>query len=331
MGGGFEARRLSARVAIAAGALAIACALAPRTAAACSCFIPAARLVWPPPGGNHPAALPLLITAPSEADIRVEDDAGRPVPLRRLIELPYLGLCGMPQFLIALDEEPVRPGHYRLVRGPDNADEIELTVQALGPVAADVSVTLAVETHDALTPVDSLCADNKIAGRPFSRTAHLSFDFAGAPAAAAMFAAVAVSDPQTPDGLAQSMLIRPTDPTFGGWLVDLPLEDGAESCATATVWDATGRVVLDDKLCTAQAPETRSVGVRALVPVGSPIVARGFGCSVAPGPSHGAAPLPMALLSVVFAFLRIRRRRRSSGRMLRRWRLRPPRTGTPTG
>jgi hypothetical protein len=328
--GAFEAKRLRALVAIAAGALAIACALAPRTATACSCGLRAAWLVCPPPGGSHPVALPLLITAPSETDIRIEDDAGQSVPLRRLIELPYLGLCGMPQFLIALDEEPVRPGRYRLVRGPDDGDEIELTAQALGPVPADLSVTLAVESHDALTPVGSVCADHKIDGRPFSRTAHLSFDFAATPGAAAMFATVAVSDPQTPGGLAQSMLLRPTDPTIGEWLIDLPLEDGAESCATATVWDATGKIVLADKLCTAEAPETRSVGVRALVPAGSPIVARGFGCSVAAGHCHGGASL-MALLSVAFAFLRIRRPPHSPGRMLRRCRLRPPRTSTPTG
>jgi len=334
VGGGFEARRFRAASAVTASVvvLGLASLLAPPPASACSCAIRAPRLSWPPPGARHAASLPLLISAPAETEIRIEDSTGRLMPLRRLVELSYLGLCARPEVLVALDDEaPVVPGRYRLVRSPDDVDDIELTADALGPVAAALSVTLSVEAHDAITPVDSLCADPKIDGRPFSRTAHLAFDFSAPAGAAAMYATAVVDDPQTPGGLAQSMLLRPVDPTLGAWLVDLPLEDGADACATVTVWSATGAVILADRLCAADAPATRAVALPALVPVGSPIAARGFGCSVATGQHQARAWLPAALLSVALAFLRIRRPPRSPGRMLRRWRPRPPTTSTRIG
>ena len=262
--------------------------------------------------------LPLLISAPSEADIHIEDGAGRRIPLRRLVELPYLGLCAMPQFLIAVDEAPVVPGRYRLVRGPDDADDIDLTAMPFVPVAAELSATLSVEAHEAITPVGSLCARSQMNGRPFSRTAHLSFYFSAPVGAAPVFAMAVVDDPQTPGGLGQAIMLRPTDQTPGAGSFDLPLEDGADTCATVTVWDAVGGVALIDRLCAASAPETRTVGVRALVPADSPITNRGCSCSASgPGGSLRAA-LPIALLAVAFALRRNRRRPPLAGTERRR-------------
>jgi len=331
---GAAGRLTPLRAALTVAACAAALALPPRAASACSCIRAGARLLSPAPGAASSPGLPLLVTAPTDADIHIEDAGGQPIPSRGVLDLPRLGLCEMPWFLIGPDAHPWSAGSYRLVRGPDDADAFELTAAGVGTLPAALSVTLSVETHDPITLFGSECADPKISERPFSRTATLSFEFSGAAEAAPMYVTAMVSDPQTPGGLGDSTRIRPLG-TTGPDRIRLPLEDGADACATVSVWNATGRVELTDTLCAAAGPETRSVDVQALVPAGpSPIVATNAfaprGCSAAGG-ADARPSLSVAILSAALAFTRIWRKRRVPGRILRAWPPRRPITSTRTG
>jgi hypothetical protein len=110
---------------------------------------------------------------------------------------------------------------------------------------------------------------------------------------------------------------------FATAVVDDPL--GAGSIATSN-W--VRPIPGSDRLCAADAPETRAFLVRDLVAAGPALVPGGFGCSVAP---DGPAGLRALALSAALAFVRIWRGPRRARRMLRPWRARPPTTGTRTG
>jgi hypothetical protein len=315
--------------AVAAGILALP--LMPRPASACSCGPGDPRMISPSPGGAGPAALPLLIMARPDAPLQIEDAAGQPIPLRRVLTLPMLGLCATRWFFISPEEQPWSPGHYRLVRGPDDADTFELTAGDLAPAdPVDVSVTLAIEANDPLLFSSWSCADPKVLGRMFPHTAHLSFD-ASASVGAPLFATAVVADPNTPGGLAQSNSL--------GWLAgsapiatfDLPLAAGVDPCAAVMMWDRAGALLLADTLCaTTSSPATISARVRPLRPAGSPLVDRGFGCSAAGAAADPRASMSVLLLSAALAFVRIWRKPRTVGRMLRACRPGPT-TNTRTG
>jgi hypothetical protein len=145
------------RVALAVAAGAGVAAAVPRTASACSCIARGAYLQSPRPGGASSAALPLLIAAPTDADIHLEDEAGRALASRGVLFLPTLGLCNMPWFLVGPDGGPWPPGTYRLVRGPDNADTFQLTATGVAAVPATLSMTLSIETIDPITPDGAGC------------------------------------------------------------------------------------------------------------------------------------------------------------------------------
>jgi len=84
----------------------VALLLMPRPASACSCFTGEARMLSPPPDGAALAALPLLIMARADAPFRIEDAAGRTIPLRRVLTLPMFGQCATPWFLITPEGKP---------------------------------------------------------------------------------------------------------------------------------------------------------------------------------------------------------------------------------
>ena len=288
-------------------------------------------MLFPGPGGAGPAAFPLLIMGRDDAAFHIEDAASRTIPLRRTLTLPNLGLCATPWFFITPEGEAWAPGTYRLVRGPDDADTFTLTAGELAPAdAVDLSVTLTVEANDPLIFSGSSCADRKVLGRMFPHTAHLFFEVS-ASVGAPLFATAVVADPNTPGGLAQTAYL--------GWLEgdvpiitsNLPLADGVDPCAAVTVWDRAGGLLLADTLCaTTSSPTTILTRVRPLRPARSAIVDRGFGCSAAGTGADPRASLSVLLLSAALAFLRIWRRPRSVGRMLRACRPRPI-TSTRTG
>jgi hypothetical protein len=297
---------LLVRAGLAAAAGALALTSAPPPAAACSCPGRISYLWLPTPAVPGSAAAPPLVMAPSTADIRIQDGAGQEIPVQALLEMPRLGLCDMPLFLIAPATDRWHAGEYRLVRAAD-AHAFQLSGQALVPVPAALSVDLQVETHDPRTPSGPACADPKIDGRPFSRTAHLAFTFSAPAAATPLFVTVAVPDPATPGGLAHSTFIRPLD-AFRPDRMELPLEDGAESCAVVTVWDSTAAVVLADSLCADQAPQSRNVPVQALVPGTTTIVREGCGCRSAGRvqDAGGGALMLAAVLGLMLAACRRR-------------------------
>ena len=292
---------------VVAGALATVLAFAPRAAAACSCALPRPQLVPTTADGTFPAALPLLLASPPEAFLNIENDAGEPMSTHRLVQVPRLGLCEMPWFLIAFDDRPVTPGEYRLVRAPADAAAFVLTAGDFTAVAADLTVSLTVEAHDPITPADSLCADPKIAGRPFSRTAHLSFALDARAEAMPLLVTATVADPETSGGLAHTVLVHPNGPA-GPDLLDLPLEDGASACADVTAMDAAGRIALLDRLCAApDAPETHALQTWAVVPLVQPTgLEPGRGCAVSGGGRRPEAALVIlsALGIIVFAWRR---------------------------
>jgi hypothetical protein len=310
-------RRSHLPVAAAALAVALACALAPRAATACSCIRPRPQLLATTPDGTFPAALALRLASPPDAFFEVQDANGRTIPNRRLVQLPRLGLCEMPWFLIALDDDPVAAGEYRLARAPGDADTFVVTAGAFTTVGADLEVSLTVETHDPITPADSLCADLKISGRPFTRTAHLSFALSARDEAAPLYVTATVPDPATPGGLAQSSLIRPLA-TTGPDIIELPLEDGAEPCADVMAYDAAGRIAVIDRLCAPEKPETHKLRTWTVVPVVEPagLERGGWGCAVAGGGRH-----PIAALAILAAL----------GIIVCTWRPRPRNPSTRTG
>jgi hypothetical protein len=281
--------------AIAASTVALALTLAPRAAAACTCALPRPQLLATNPAGTFPAALPLLLASPPESLLEIQNDAGRLMPTHRVAQFPRLGLCETPWFFVAFDEDPVPPGEYHLVRGVNDAPAFVLTEGEFTAVAADLTVSLTVETHDPITPADSLCADPKIAGRPFSRTAHLSFALAARAEAVPMVVTATVADPETPGGLGHATLVRPIGPT-GPDLVDLPLEDGAEACADLTALDGSGRIALVDRLCATDVAATHTLRTWAVVPVVQPTgLERDRGCAVAGGDRRAESALVISL------------------------------------
>jgi len=294
-------------------ALALAAALAPRAAAACSCLTPRPRLMPTTPDRTFPAALPLLLSSPPEVFLNIEDAAGNPMPTHRVVQLPQLGLCETPWFLVAFDADPVPPGEYRLLEAPPDASTFVLTAGAYTAVAADLTVTLTVEAHDPITPSDDLCADPKISGRPFSRTAHLSFALAARAEARPMLVTAKVADPETPDGLANTTLIHPMG-SAGPDLLDLPLEDGAEACADLQAVDAAGRIALIDRLCAADAPATHKLRTWTVVPVVEPTgLERGRGCAVAGGDRRAESALAfLSALGIIVCAWRPRPRSRDT-------------------
>jgi hypothetical protein len=285
-------------------------------------------MMSPPADGASSAVLPLWIEAPSLADIRIEDSAAASIPIWSPLEMPTFGSCAMPWFLIVPEDAPWSTGRYRLVRGPDDADSFQLTGGELSESEIVLTVTLSVETHDPIDPLDSLCASPRDDPRPFSRTAHVSFGTSASADALPMFATAVVDDPLGAGSIATSNWVRPIPGSDLDSLIDLPLEDGADACATVSVRDRASAAVLAERLCAADAPETRAFLVRDLVAAGPALVPGGFGCSVAP---DGPAGLRALALSAALAFVRIWRGPRRARRMLRPWRARPPITGTRTG
>ena len=287
-------------------ALALAAALAPRAAAACSCATPRPQLLATTPDGTFPAALPLLVSSPPEAFLDIEDAAGTPMPTHRVAQFPRLGLCESPFFLVAFDADPTPPGEYHLVRSPTDAPTFVLTAGEYTAVSADLTLSLTVETHDPpIIPAGSLCADPKISGRSFSRTAHLSFALAARAAAAPLILTATVADPQTPDGLAQTTLVYPLD-SAGPALLELPLEDSVDACADLTAMDGAGRIALIDRLCATDAPETtHTLRTWTIVPLVQPTgLERGRGCAVAGGDRRPESALVFlsALMLIVCAW-----------------------------
>jgi hypothetical protein len=212
----------------------------------------------------------------------------------------------------------VVPGEYRLARAPGDADAFVLTAGAFTTVAADLEVSLTVESHDPIRPEGSLCADRKIDGRPFTRTAHVSFALSARDEAAPLYVTVTVPDPATPGGLAHSSLIRPLA-TTGPDIIELPLEDGAEPCADVMAYDAAGRPAVIDRLCAPEKPETHMLRTWTVVPVVEPagLERGGWGCAAAGG-GHRSSTAALAILAAL-------------GIIVCAWRPRPRNTSTRTG
>jgi hypothetical protein len=310
---------MGVRSAIAAGTLALALALAPRAAGACTCAAPRPQLLATAPDGTFPAALPMVLVSPPDAFFEIQDAAGAAATIHRLVELPRLGQCETPWFLIAIDEDQVTPGEYRLARAPGDVSPFVRTAGAFTSVSADLTVSLTVETHAPITPNASTCADPKIVDRPYARTAHLSFALAARADAVPMFVTATVPDPKTPEGLADSIVVRPIGPT-GPDLLDLPLEDGADPCADVMGFDGAARLVQVDHLCAPNAPETHALHTRVVVPLVEPtgLERENRGCAVATPDRPSSA---LAILAALAAL----------GIMVCACRRRPRHTSTRTG
>jgi hypothetical protein len=232
--------------------------------------------------------MPFVVRAPSHGAIRIEDPAGRPVPLIPVLQLPMLGLCGLPLFLVAPASPPAPGAPYRLVPvfGPTPGLDppaglpgwpFEVTEQPVRLLTADLTLMISAFEHEPVIPSGSVCADPKIDGRPFSKRVLVTVSVRPA---VDLIVSAGVSDPATGE-IADSTYVPAVGAREDEALIELPLYDDLDPSVRVTVWDRAGVLLFAETLPPSlEEPRTRVSQVIVSAIDLPPPLARASGCQV---------------------------------------------------